>query len=126
LLILPLRAACGSRTSSLRRLYLRARVGVKRAAHANTADDVAKFKQADDALAKARTWPILLEMNDEGAWSQAIWDWAADGRGSSGFGPNSTETPVGALGCAPDDGAECCPSIRFSSRSALPRAPALA
>lgn len=63
--------------------------------------DSAKVKEAEDALATARSWPILLEMRDQGGWSQQIWDWAADGRGSSGSGRNSTERPVGALGCSP-------------------------
>lgn len=65
--------------------------------------DSAKVEQAEDALATARTWPILLEMKDQGGWSQEIWDWAADGRGSSGFGRNSTENPVGPLGCPRDE-----------------------
>ena len=65
------------------------------------AGDSAKVKEAEDALATAPSWPILLEMRDQGGWSQEIWDWAADGRGSSGYGRNSTERPVGALGCSP-------------------------
>lgn len=67
------------------------------------AGDSAKVKEAEDALATATKWPILLEMRDQGGWSQEIWDWAADGHGSSGFGRNSTERPVGALGCSPDN-----------------------
>ncbi len=67
------------------------------------AGDTAKVRQAEDALATARQWPILLEMRTEGGWAQEIWDWAADGRGSSGFGPNSTENPTSALGCPRED-----------------------
>jgi hypothetical protein len=61
--------------------------------------DSAKVKEAEDALASAPTWPILLEMRDQGGWSQEVWDWAADGRGSSGFGRNTTENPSSSLGC---------------------------
>jgi hypothetical protein len=65
------------------------------------AGDSAKAKEAEDALATAPSWPILLEMRDQGGWSQEVWDWADDGRGSSGYGRNSTKRPVGALGCSP-------------------------
>jgi hypothetical protein len=63
--------------------------------------DSARVKEAEDALATARTWPILLEMEDQGAWSQEVWDWAEDGRGSTSWGRNTTEYAVGSLGCRP-------------------------
>jgi hypothetical protein len=65
--------------------------------------DSAKVKEAEDALATAPTWPILLEMQAEGDWSDEVWDWAEDGRGSTGWGRNTTENPAGALGCAARD-----------------------
>jgi hypothetical protein len=61
--------------------------------------DTARVSEAEAALATAPSWPILLEMEDQGAWSQEVWDWAEDGRGSSSYGRNTSENPVGSLGC---------------------------
>ena len=66
------------------------------------AGDRAKVKEAEAALATAPTWPILVELEDQGDLSQEIWDWAEDGRGSSGFGRDTTENPTGSLGCPRD------------------------
>jgi len=63
------------------------------------AGDSATVKRAEDALATAPNWPILLELADQGGWSKEVWDWAEDGRGSSGYGRDSTENPSGPLGC---------------------------
>jgi len=67
------------------------------------AGDSAKVNEAEEALATAPTWPILLELEDQGGWSEGVWDWAEDGRGSTGFGRDTTENPSSALGCAREE-----------------------
>ena len=61
--------------------------------------DTARVNEAEAALATAPTWPILLELEPQGAWSQEVWDWAEDGRGATSWGRDTTENPVGSLGC---------------------------
>jgi hypothetical protein len=64
------------------------------------AGDSAKVRQAKEALATARDWPILLEMHrDGGGYPESIWNWAEDRRGDSGRGRNTTRNYNPELGC---------------------------
>jgi hypothetical protein len=61
--------------------------------------DRAEVQQAKDALATSHDWPILQEMDKQGDYPEAIWDFAKDRLGSSGFGRNSTDNYKASLGC---------------------------
>lgn len=63
------------------------------------AGDAAKVKQAKDALATARSWPILREMISQGDYPKVLWDYADDLHGAGGFGPNTDTHFKSALGC---------------------------
>lgn len=41
-------------------------------------DDTASAAEATEAMSGSREWPILLEMKDQGGWSQVIWEYAAE------------------------------------------------
>lgn len=40
--------------------------------------DTAEAKEASDAMATSRDWPILREMEEQGGWSQVIWEYARE------------------------------------------------
>lgn len=40
--------------------------------------DTASAAEATEAMSGSREWPILLEMKDEGGWSQVVWEYAAE------------------------------------------------
>jgi hypothetical protein len=63
------------------------------------AGDTAGAAEAKQAMATARSWPILREMNAHGDYPEVLWDWAEDRRGASGFGPNTSRDYNSALGC---------------------------
>jgi len=74
------------------------------------ASDWEKVRQAREALATARDWPILLWMDRHGGgYPASIWDWAADRRGSSGRGPNTARNYNPELGCRYKVGGERYP-----------------
>ena len=64
------------------------------AAAIRTGDD-ASAQQAIDAMATSRDWAILREMEDQGGWSQVVWEYARemanDNRGAL-LGVAGTET----------------------------------
>ena len=70
----------------------------------DSGDDVRR-SEAAEALSTSRTWPMLLDIADEGAWPDAVWQWAdaVNGLGGimSGAGPNppSREEANFALSC---------------------------
>lgn len=43
---------------------------------AHAAGDERRMDNATDALARSREWPILLEMDEQGDWSEVIWEYA--------------------------------------------------
>ena len=75
-----------------------------------TGDEVGK-SEAAEALASSPTWPILLEMNDEGDYPEAVWEYSAAANGGRinlstgaefvGYGPETIADGgyVHGLGC---------------------------
>lgn len=68
------------------------------------AGDEVRAQQASDALMTSKTWPILLEMDAQGGWSGAVWQYAdatAGGGVITGGGPMpiTPELAAGGLGC---------------------------
>jgi hypothetical protein len=61
--------------------------------------DRAEVQQAKDALATSHDWPILQEMDKQGDYPEAIWDFAKDRLGGSGMGSNTTHNYNASLGC---------------------------
>ncbi len=61
--------------------------------------DHAEVQQAKDALATSHDWPILQEMDKQGDYPEAIWDFAKDRLGGSGMGRNTTHNYNPSLGC---------------------------
>lgn len=68
-------------------------------ADARASGDANQARRAREALGTATRWPILLEMDPTSGWPESIWDWAEDGLGSTGFGPDTTRNYHPALGC---------------------------
>lgn len=68
---------------------------------AQDADDVTRQQTAADALATSRTWPMLLEVADQGGWSGSVWEWAdAVNGGTEPAGGVNRTGAASALGCA--------------------------
>jgi hypothetical protein len=65
--------------------------------------DKAGAREAADAMATSRTWPVLVEMDDEGDYPEVLWEYAAamssDGEVPGGPGMTVEETYRDALGC---------------------------
>ncbi len=57
--------------------------------------DAAARAEAQDALATARDWPVLQEMNAGGGWSDVVWDYA-----DTVVGGDVPEGYKGGIGCA--------------------------
>jgi hypothetical protein len=77
---------------------------IERWVAARDAGDEAAAREAVEAMATARTWPVLLEMDDEGDYPEAIWEYAAamatNGDVAAGRpGMKVGETYRTALGC---------------------------
>jgi hypothetical protein len=77
---------------------------IERWVAARDAGDEGAAREAVDAMATARTWPVLLEMDDEGDYPEAIWEYAAalatNGDVPAGRpGTKVGETYRAALGC---------------------------
>ena len=72
---------------------------------AEAAGDLAAMSGAATALATSRSWPMLLEIADQGGWSQVVWEWADAVNGgpgiASGGGPQppTRDAARSALGC---------------------------
>ena len=72
---------------------------------AETAGDQAGMGGAATALASSRSWAMLLEIADQGGWSQAVWGWADAVNGgpgiASGAGPQppTRDAARSGLGC---------------------------
>lgn len=43
---------------------------------AQTSSDEKKAREAVDAMSTARKWPILIQMKDQGGWSEVLWEYA--------------------------------------------------
>lgn len=65
--------------------------------------DVSDRREAVDAMATARRWSILREMERDGAWSEAVWEYAdamaGDGRVAGGSPMTLGESYRNGLGC---------------------------
>ena len=72
---------------------------------AETAGDQAGMLDAATALASSRGWPMLLEVADQGGWSQVVWEWADAVNGGPGIGsgagpqPPTRDAARSGLGC---------------------------
>ena len=77
---------------------------IERWVAAREADDEAGARLAVEAMVTSRTWPVLLEMDDEGDYPEAVWEYAAamatNGDVPAGApGMKVGETYRAALGC---------------------------
>jgi hypothetical protein len=77
---------------------------IERWVAARDAGDEARAREAVDAMATSRTWPVLLEMEDDGDYPEVLWEYAAamatDGDvPAGGPGIKVGETYRTALGC---------------------------
>ncbi len=70
---------------------------------ATAAGDETAAQEAVDAMATSHTWPILLEMDPQGGWSGAVWEYAdaigGDGTVIGGRTLTVEESYQDALGC---------------------------
>lgn len=72
---------------------------------AEAAADPAGMLDAATALASSRSWSMLLEIADQGGWSQVVWEWADAVNGGPGIGsgagpqPPSRDAARSGLGC---------------------------
>lgn len=72
---------------------------------ATDAGDAASARAAADAMQTSHDWPILLEMQPQGAWADAVWEWATAINGGPGVGTGAgwaaptRELAVSGLGC---------------------------
>lgn len=71
---------------------------------AHRAGDETGAREAADAMATSRTWAVLIEMDDEGAYSEVLWEYAAAmATNASVSGGNQgvtiEESYASALGC---------------------------
>lgn len=71
--------------------------------NAKATSNDASAKEAVDAMATSRDWAILIEMNEVGGWSEAVWE-LAEAIATDGLVFTGRQTPVeesyrSALGC---------------------------
>ena len=74
-------------------------------------DDAGAAREAVDAMATAREWSILIEMKDQGGWTEAVWGYAdavvQEREDQVDEGLSANGKPVGfasGLGCASTEG----------------------